>query len=230
MEHVQVKAKSRTVVGKGYARKIRALGYLPAVLYGGTEGAVPLVVDPKVISGILKSHTGRNTVVRLQVEGDSAGECIAIVRDFTVHPVKRTLEHCDFLRVNDQTELLVKVPIKTIGKAEGEKLGARLNIAMRQVTLKCKAGAVPDAIVIDVTPFQVGQSMSLSQLPLPEGVRAVFIKDNAVVTVKIPRAEKEEETKVAEGAAATEAAAPAAGAAAPAAAGAAPAAAKPEKK
>ncbi len=212
MENPLIRAKAREFVGKGFARKIRALGFMPAVLYGGEGEARPLVVDAKVVTNVLNGKAGRNAIIRLSIEDETAPEqTLAVVREFQVHPVRRNLEHCDFLRVGENTELTVKVPVRLTGKAEGEKLGAHLNLAMRQVTLRCKAGVVPEEIVIDVTAFVVGQVMALSELPLAEGVRAVFVKDNAVVTLKMPRADKDEVVAVEEGA---EAAAPEAAAAA----------------
>jgi large subunit ribosomal protein L25 len=191
MEHPLIRAKAREFVGKGFARKIRALGYLPAVLYGGEGEPRSLVVDGKAVTNVLNGKSGRNTIVNLSIEDEkSAEQTLAVVREFQVHPLKRNLEHCDFMRVGEDTELTVRVPVRVTGKSEGEKLGARLNLAMRQVNLRCKAGVVPDEIVIDVTSFKVGQVMTLSQLPLAEGARAVFVKDNAVVTLKMPRADK----------------------------------------
>lgn len=203
MENPLIRAKARDFVGKGFARKVRALGFLPAVLYGGEGEPRPLVVDAKAVTNVLNGKGGRNTIVSLSIEDEKAPEqTLAVVREFQVHPVKRNLEHCDFLRVGEGTELTVKVPVRLTGKSEGEKLGAHLNLAMRQVTLRCKAGSVPEEIVIDVTPFKVGQVMTLSQLPLGEGARAMFVKDNAVVTLKMPRAEKGAAGEEAEGAAA----------------------------
>ncbi len=201
MENPLIRAKARDFVGKGFARKVRALGFLPAVLYGGEGEPRPLVVDAKAVTNVLNGKGGRNTIVSLSIEDEKAPEqTLAVVREFQVHPVKRNLEHCDFLRVGEGTELTVKVPVRLTGKSEGEKLGAHLNLAMRQVTLRCRAGSVPEEIVIDVTPFKVGQVMTLSQLPLGEGARAMFVKDNAVVTLKMPRAEKGAAGEEAEGA------------------------------
>ncbi|MBP7126438.1 50S ribosomal protein L25 [Myxococcota bacterium] len=211
MECPVITAKARTVIGKGYARKIRALGYLPAVLYGGDRPNLPLVVDPKAIGNILRSPTGRNTLCRLVIQGDQPEETMVVVRDYLVHPVRRNLIHCDFLRVTEQTELEVKVPIRTVGKSVGERLGAKLSVTMHQVTIRCPVDRVPSEIVVDVSDFAVGHSVTISQLPLPEGARPVFIKDNAVITVRVPKAETEEAaaegTTAAEGTAAPAAAA-----------------------
>jgi len=213
MEFPVVRAKERPFRGKGFARKIRQLGYLPAVVYGQDTAARPLVVDPKTVIGVLRGARSVNTVVRLEIEKkDGKDECLAVIREYQVHPVKRNLEHCDFLIVDEKTEMTVKVPVRTTGRSEGEKAGAVLNIALREVAVRCKAGDVPEAIVVDVTALQVNQGISLSELPYPAGTRPVYVKDRAVVTVRMPKAEKTE-------AAAEGEAAPAEGEAAPAAEG-----------
>jgi len=192
MECPVITAKARTVIGKGFARKIRALGYLPAVLYGGDRPNLPLVVDPKAVGDILRSPTGRNTLCKLVIQGDPSEETTVVIRDFLVHPLRRNLIHCDFLRVTEHTELEVRVPIRTVGKSVGERLGAKLSVTMHQVTIRCPVDRVPVEIVVDVSDFDVGHSVMISQLPLPEGARPVFIKDNAVITVRVPKAEVEE--------------------------------------
>ncbi|MBM4396320.1 MAG: 50S ribosomal protein L25 [Deltaproteobacteria bacterium] len=219
MDYPVVRAKDRPFKGKGFARKVRQLGYLPAVIYGQGTAARPLVVDPKTIVGVLTGPRAINTVVRLEIEKkDGKDECLAIVREYQIHPVKRALEHCDFQIVDESTEMTIKVPIRTTGRSEGEKVGAVLNIALREVSVRCKAPDVPEAIVVDVTPLQLNQAMLLSDLPYPAGTRPVFVKDRAAITVRMPKAEKVEEAAAAEGEAApAEGEAPAAEGAAPAA-------------
>jgi large subunit ribosomal protein L25 len=191
MDYPVLNARVRTLRGKGVARKLRALGYLPAVLYGRGQAARPLVVDPKKVVAILNGPTGQNTVVRVDVEGEGQDEsALAVIRDYSVHPVRRMIEHCDFMRVDDRTELTVKVPLRFTGKSEGEKLGARVNIALRWVTMKCAAHAVPEAIMIDLSPFKVGQTLSLSQLSYPEGTQPLFARDAVVLSIRMPRGEK----------------------------------------
>ncbi len=230
MDYPIVRAKERPFTGKGYARKIRALGYLPAVLYGQGTAARSLIVDPKTMAGILTGARAVNTVVRLEIESKDAkkDDCLAIVREYSLHPVKRFLEHCDFMVIDDTTEMTIRVPVRTTGKSEGEKVGGQLNIALREITLKCKPGDVPEAVVIDVSALNLNQGLLLSQLVYPAGTRAVYPKDRAVVTVRMPKAEAvEEEAAPAEGEVVpgAEGAVPGAEGAAPAAAGAAPAAA-----
>jgi large subunit ribosomal protein L25 len=227
MDFPLVRAKDRPLCGKGFSRKIRGLGYLPAVVYGPDLAARPLVVDPKTVVAILNGPKRANTVVRLQIEGKGQPESfLAVIRDHSVHPYRRHLEHCDFMKVDADRELTLRIPIRTLGKSAGEKLGARLNVAAREITVRCMPSAVPESIEVDVTPLEVGSVLTVTQLPYPAGVKPVFDRDRVVVTVRMPKEEKK-----AEAAAEGEAAAPAAGeAAAPAAEGAAPAKTEAPKK
>ncbi len=213
MEYPVVVAKVRPFSGKGYARKVRAMGYIPAVLYSEGKEGQSLVVDPKVVAGVLNGPRHANTVVKLDIEDKDtkAASCLALVREFSVHPYRRTLEHCDFLRVDETAERTFKIPIHIQGKSEGEKLGAKLNIAHREIVIRCLPSDVPECIEVDVSPLNVGQVLTFSQLPYPERTKAVYDRDAVVVSVRMPRAEtKDEAAAPAEG----EAAAPAEGAAA----------------
>ncbi len=218
MEYPVIRAKDRAFVGTGIARKIRELGFVPAVVYGGNLAERNIVVDPRVVGAVLRSEGGRNRLVKLTVEGDKPEEMLAVVREFQLDPIKRNLLHCDFMRVQEDTPIVVKVPVSVVGKSDAEKLGAVVKRTMRFVSIKCPAALIPEAIVINADTLNMGDTIKISQLPLPEGARPVFLRDNKVILVTMPKADKEEA-----------AAAPAEGAEAPA-EGAAPAAPAPEAK
>ena len=203
MEYPVVRAKDRPLAGKGYARKVRGLGYLPAVLYGRGMATRPIVVDPKTVVAILNGPRRTNTVIRVEVEsGDKTDSCLALIREYSVHPVRRLIEHCDFMAVDADMQMNVKVPIKVEGKSEGEKVGAKLNVALRNIALRCKVTEVPESIIIDVSPLKVGQTLMLSQITLPAGTKPLYPRDMAVVSVRMPRAEKSAAEEAAEAAAA----------------------------
>ncbi len=219
MEYPVIRAKDRAIVGTGIARKIRELGFVPAVVYGGAAAERNLVVDPRVVGAVLRAEGGRNQIVNLSIEGEKAESCLAVIREFQLDPIKRNLLHCDFLRVTEETPIVVKVPVQVVGKSEAEKLGAIVKRTMRFVSIKCPAASIPEAIVVNAENLNMGDTLKISQLPLPQGARPVFLRDNKVILVTMPKADKEEE-----------AAATAEGAEAPAAEGAAPAAAATESK
>lgn len=193
MEYPVIRAKERPLVGKGNARKIRALGFIPAVMYGGSGEARPLVVDPRGVGLALNAKVSRSAVVRLEVEGgDKPESSLAVIREYSVHPVKRNLLHCDFVRVEEDTEMVFRFPIRMVGKSEAEKLGAKMRLVMRDAKFRCKIKDMMDIVEIDVTNMEVGQPLFLSKMPLPEGVKPVFTKDAAVVMLEMASAEKGE--------------------------------------
>ncbi len=205
MEYPVVSVRRRDVTGKGAARKLRALGYIPAVLYGRDIASTPLVVNPREVVGALRQERGVNTVVRLRFADEAEEGCLALVREYAVHPVRRALQHCDFLKVSEDTELTVAVPIRLVGKSEGEKSGAKVINPIRQVKVRCKVRDIPPAIEVDVTSLRVGGVIMLSEVKPPPGVRILYTKDVPVVLVRMGRAEKEpgaagaEETPTTEG-------------------------------
>ena len=226
-----LKAQARTAAGKAAARRLRKTGYVPAVAYGKGLPATSIAVPPSDITTILKSERGQNTVVELELEGR---KLLAMIRDYTLHPVARQLEHVDFVEVTLDKPVDVHVPLFTTGKAVGVTKGGVLRIVYRTLPVRCLPDRIPTKIETDVAHLELGMHVSTQELKLPEGVVVRLPAEQTLVSVVAP--EKEEVEEVAPGAAA---AAGAAGAAAPgapgaAAAGAAPAAdaapAKDEKK
>lgn len=196
MDYPVVSVRRRDATGKGVARKIRALGYVPAVLYGRDHESTPLVVNPKEVLGALQGECGINTVVRLRFVGDEVGEgCLALVRECAIHPVRRTLQHCDFLKVSEDTEVTVEVPLRLVGKSEGEKVGAKVSNPLTRVRVRCKVRDIPAAIEVDVTSLNVGDAVMLSGVPMPKGVRAIYTKDVPVVLLRTGLAEKGQEAR-----------------------------------
>jgi large subunit ribosomal protein L25 len=226
---VQLKAASRARAGKGASRAVRRTGLIPAVVYGDKQ-------EPQVISltyGDVLPHiqTGRflSTLIDLEVDGKTVR---AIPRDVQFEPVRDFIVHVDFLRLGKDARVRVNVPVHFKGQdvSPGIKQGGALNIVSHTVALSCSANLIPDEITVDVSPMQVGQSIHLSDIKLPDGVTSA-VKDD--VTLCAISAQAKEEEASADAAAAevpaTNQKAPAAGAAAPA-KGAAPAAAAPAKK
>jgi large subunit ribosomal protein L25 len=111
-----LKAQSRAVGGKSEARRVRRSGFVPAIAYGKDLASMPIAVAPKEVAAILKSELGKNTVIKLDLDGKNF---LAMIREFTVHPVERSLEHVDFVEVKLDRPVDVDVPLIPIGKAVG---------------------------------------------------------------------------------------------------------------
>jgi large subunit ribosomal protein L25 len=177
----------RTGSGKGIARKLRAAGKIPAVLYSGGDEATQLTVDPHALNEIFRQTKNRNTVVQLGLNGANVP---AIVKDAQRHPVSRDILHVDFLQVQDGKMIEVMVPLRPVGKAAGVALGGRIGLIRRKVRARCAYDQIPEAFEIDTTPMEVGDMIKASEIPTPEGVTVVFAHDFNVLSLYGKRASK----------------------------------------
>jgi large subunit ribosomal protein L25 len=220
-----LKAEDRVVAGKSQARRVRREGLVPAIAYGKGLPSTPIGVPPKDVAEILRSELGQNTVIQLEMGGK---KLLAMIREFTVHPVKRELEHIDFIEVKLDKPVDVNVPLIAVGKPPGVVAGGVLRIVHRALPVRCLPDRIPVKIETDVSHLELGQHVATQELKLPEGVTVRLPPEQTLVAVVAPEKEEVEEVAAAApgAAAAAPGAAPAAGApGAPAAGAAAPAAA-----
>jgi large subunit ribosomal protein L25 len=221
----KVKAELRERAGKGNARATRTDGRIPAVVYGGKEAPVMISLEERAFMPI-SQKSGFFTHL---IDIEAGKQTIRVIpRDVQFDPVTDRALHVDFLRVTAGTLVRVFVPVAFINqdKSPGLKRGGALNIVQHEIQLSCSPEAIPEKIVVDLDGKNIGDTIHLEDVHLPEGATPILSgkKDTTIASVAAPTVVKEE-TVVA---AATDAAAPAAGAAAPAAGakpGAAPAAA-----
>jgi large subunit ribosomal protein L25 len=213
-----LKAQKRAAAGKSEARRIRRSGLVPAVAYGRELASTTIAVPPKEVAAILKSDHGKNTVLKLELDGKSL---LAMIRDFSVHPVARSLEHVDFVEVKLDRPVDVEVPLIPTGKPVGVAKGGVLRVVHRLVPVRCLPDRIPVKIETDVTHLELGQHIATQDLKLPEGVTVRLAAGQTLVAVVAPEKEVEEVAPAAPGApgtavpgAAAAGAAPAAGAAA----------------
>jgi large subunit ribosomal protein L25 len=210
-----LEAKSRAAAGKGEARRLRNSGLVPAVAYGKGLSSMPLAVTPKEVAVILRSELGKNTVIELKLEGKRE-KLLALIRDYTLHPVKRHLEHVDFVEVKLDVPVDVRVPLFATGKPAGVVAGGVLRVVHRYVPVRCLPDRIPVKIETDVTHLELGQHIATQDLKLPEGVTVRLPAEQTLVAIVAPEKEVEEVAPGAPAAAAAGAAA-APGTAAPAA-------------
>lgn len=215
METQSLKVQIRDARGKGPAKKMRANDELPAVFYGRGLTGTALTLSPKALVAGLGTKFGRNVLFKLDM---GKTEEFAILRELQIHPVTRRPVHADFLRVDPEVPIAVRVPLATEGRAKGVVQGGELRVNYRTLPIVAKPGQIPAAIIVDVTELDIHQSTRVKDLKLPEGVRVALPAEQAVVGVATERKVVEEETAAVPGAATpAAAAAPAAAAKAPAA-------------
>jgi large subunit ribosomal protein L25 len=190
--------------GKNEARRLRAQGRIPAVLYGAKKDSVPVSVDPKQITRILTSESGHNTIFDLQVGKEKTK---AMIVDWQYEPIKGRLMHIDLKRIAMDERLRVNVPIMLTGEAAGVKQqGGILEQMLREVEIECLPGDIPSHIDVDVSGLVFGQVVRVSDLP--HGGRVKFVTDENQPVAHIT-AVKEEVAPTPEAAAEAAAAVPA---------------------
>lgn len=192
---------------KGFTRKSRAKGEVPAVVYGPKHAAEMVTVDPLRLTDLFKATGDRNTVVSLKI--GSKKPVPVMVREVQRHPVSRDILHVDFYAV-PETPISVMVPVSAVGRPKGAVVGGRVRLVRRVLPISCKYDAIPKQIEVDVTALDVGDSLSISQLVAPPGVTFVFDHDFKVIALDgKQRAEADEVKPAAAEGDAAKAAAPA---------------------
>jgi large subunit ribosomal protein L25 len=193
--------------GKGVARKLRAAGKVPGVVYGSGAEPRPVVLDGKMFELLVRAG-GHHGLIDLSFEG-GAEPIKALVREIQVHPVSRAVEHVDLQQVSMRERIRIEVPIVLVGKPEGVKThGGILEHNLRNVEVECLPGDIPEQIEIDVSQLNIGQALHVSDLSIPKVVILAHA-ETAIATVSLPAAERAHEEAAAT--AVTEAGAPAEG-------------------
>ncbi|MBF0308931.1 MAG: 50S ribosomal protein L25/general stress protein Ctc [Magnetococcales bacterium] len=192
-----IQATVRSGTGKGVARKLRVVGKLPAVMYGAGQPVLNLTLEAKEWKSVFfKEGSGLRTHPQtLQIEG--VGRVLALMRDFQVHPVTGVFEHVDFLRFDPNRRAEVMVPVVILDEAicPGVKRGGMVQVVAHELEVHCLAGQIPDQIEISVKDLDIGDSIHIQDVKLPEGAE-VPSEDNftivAVVGVKSEESGEEE--------------------------------------
>jgi large subunit ribosomal protein L25 len=188
-----VTARTREGRGKGPARRMRADGRIPAVLYGGGQDPVTLSIDPTLLVKALDPELKRNTLLHLEVEDQADISCTAMVKDTQIDPLKDQILHVDLLRVSADQAIEVKIPLKLVGRAKGVKLGGVLQQVYRDLPVLVPAGAIPAKIEIDVTDWDILDQFKAGDIALPDGVTMLLDPKLKVAAVEAGRAPEEEE-------------------------------------
>ena len=188
MAVIQLKGSRRESIGKGWARKARAAGQIPAVLYGHGETPQPIAVEFREFEVALRGHKGSNAIVNLNVAG---GEFTALVRDVQYDPLSRAIIHLDFQHISLTENIEVEVPVHFVGTPLGVKDGGGiLEHLVRTLTVRCLPTAIPAGIDVDVTALNIGQNLHVSDLAPGTGYEIITDAHVAVAAVVAPAAEE----------------------------------------
>src|SRR5581483_10120679 len=197
-----VAAESRDSRGKNEARRLRAKGSMPAVIYGGPEGPAAVAVDPKELSRILHSKTGHNTIFNMTITGGETTPVMIV--DWQFDPIKDALLHVDLKRIDLNQRIIVKVPVITQGDPKGVKIqGGIHEVITREIEIECLPDDIPEQFAVNVAELLIGQSVRAGEIPMSGSMKLLSPADAVISHVVSLKAE---ETPAAE----TVAAAPAA--------------------
>jgi large subunit ribosomal protein L25 len=189
---ITIEAQQRTLRGKNEARRLRAKGSTPAVVYGSGGDSVAVAVSPKEVTRILNSKTGHNTIFNLHVK-DGENTPVMIV-DWLNDPIKDTLLHLDMKRIDLTKSIIVKVPIHTVGEPKGVKLQGGLHeLITRELEVECLPDDIPEHFTVDVTELMLGMNIRAGDVPLGDRVKLISPADAVVSHIVTIKAEAEPE-------------------------------------
>jgi len=192
---VTLEAQARPGTGKGVARKLRAAGKVPAVLYGRGVAPEPVAVDRMALMRAFKTDAGRNVLIDLLVDGETH---LTLARELQRDPVRGSILHVDFLKIARDVAIEVDVPIHIEGDSPGVKEGGVVEHHLWNVRVSCLPTSVPDRLVADISRTLLGEMLRVSDLAVPEGVTVLTDPTEAVLGVVVPQILKLEEEVPAE--------------------------------
>lgn len=192
MKQVPLAAKVRTQKGSSRSRRLRASGYVPAEVYGHKEPNQSIEVNEKELEKILSSAKGDNIFFALEVEGAKGHPVVAVLKEIQFHKVNNSILHADFHKVKMDEKIRIKIPIRILNAelCEGVKAGGVLQLVLRALDVQCLPAQIPDSISVDAAHLTIGSSVHVSDLKLPENVKAFTSAAKVVVSVAQQMAEE----------------------------------------
>lgn len=178
---ITLKAQPRTGKGKGPARRARAAGLVPAVVYGSTVDPIPLLLDAREMWHALHTEAGSNVLINL--ETDTGARLLTIPREIQKHPVKGTLLHVDLLNVDRDETITADVPVHLFGESRGVKEGGQIDHHFHELKVEARPTDIPSAIEVDVSDLGIGDSVRVSDIATLPGVVILNDPDDLIVAV-----------------------------------------------
>ncbi len=188
----------RETTGTGSAREARRNNEIPAVIYGGDKDAVAVVLRKNEVLKALNSGQFLSNMIEISHKGEKQK---VLTKDVQFHPVSDMPVHVDLYRVTEKTIIEVEVSVDFVGEEDspGLKIGGTLNVVRHAIEVKCPAGKIPDSITVDVSKMEIGDSLHISEVTLPENVKPSIDRDFTIATIVSSRASKEADANAADG-------------------------------
>lgn len=198
MAEITLTATTGRPTGTRSSRRLRAEGKVPAVVYGLGREPVAVTVDWRELRSVLITDAGVNALIDLSIEGEGEAQ-LAIVKDMQRHPIRKTVDHVDFLLIRRDQAITVDVPLVAEGEAtELENEGGMIETLLNSLSINAKPGAIPDQLTYDVSSLAVGETITVADLRLPAGVTTDADPEEAIASAQVSRAAIEAEAADAE--------------------------------
>lgn len=189
-KQVKIKAEHREGTGRSAVRKLKARGIIPAVIYGAKQKPEPLQVRARDINNVLSHASGENILVELEIDGEKGGRA-AMLQEIQHSPLGDQILHVDFHAVSMDEKIEADVPLEALGIANGVKnFGGLLEQSLRSLTIECLPRDLPDRVTVDVSNMNIGDTIHVRDIPLPEGVVAKAQPDLTAFSVVAPAVEE----------------------------------------
>jgi large subunit ribosomal protein L25 len=193
---ISITAEKRERAGKGVARALRREGLVPAVIYGDNKDPEGVSLSRKDFTKLYNTGRLMSTLLDIEIDGKKSR---VITRDLQLHPVRDDIMHADFLRLGKGSKIAVEVQVVFLNEetSPGLKAGGVLNVVRYTVELNCPANSIPESIELDLGELEVGDSMHISNVTLPDGVEPVISdRDFTIATIAAPSVSVEPEEEI----------------------------------
>jgi large subunit ribosomal protein L25 len=191
----ELSAQARDGTGKGHNRKLRASGRIPAVLYGHGEETRSVSVDAHELERLFAHIHVESTVIDIAVDGAPVK---ALVREVQRHAVRDDVLHVDFYVIHAGERVTVEVPLRITGSAPGVRIGGLLQQSLDTLEIRCLPDSIPDTIIVDISTLEIGDSVHVRDMSIPEGVEVLVDGDRTVCSIVPPTVTAEAAAEAAE--------------------------------
>jgi large subunit ribosomal protein L25 len=201
MEINELKARIRKDAGKGVARKLRKDGLVPATFYGPKTEPIMLAVNSSDLIKLLKGKE-ENVFINLIIENGQKIEKFTLIKELQIEPVSRKFRHVDFYEIDMEQAMTLDIPVHFVGEAVGVESGGELHYVKREIKISCLFAVLPKFIEVDVSGLQIGDSIKVHDIKLPDGITILDPEDTIIAAVSAPKtavkAERTEEQEALE--------------------------------
>lgn len=193
MAEITLTATTGRTTGTRSSRRLRAEGKVPAVVYGLGRDPIPVTVDWRELRSCLITDAGVNALIDLSIEGEGESQ-LAIVKDMLRHPIRRSVDHVDFLLIRRDQEITVDVPLVAEGASTAlENDGGMIETLLNTLAINAKPGSIPDQLTYDISSLAVGDTVTVADLTLPAGVSTDVDPEEVIASAQVSRAAIEAE-------------------------------------